>query len=109
MRLLARAAKWLGIVIGVLLLLVIVAVVGVIAAINTAAGQREIVSLANNHSGGAFRIDGLSGTIPTDLHVARFELLDAKGAWLTLTGLDLRLSLTPAAPAERGDRPAPCG
>jgi translocation and assembly module TamB len=95
MRLLARAAKWLGIAIGVLLLLVIVAVVGVIAAINTAAGQREIVSLANNHSGGAFRIEGLSGTIPTDLHVARFELLDARGAWLTLTGLDLRLSLMP--------------
>ena len=95
MRFLAKAAKWLGIAIGALLLLVIVLVGGVIAAINTAAGQREIVSLANSHSGGAFRIEGLSGTIPTDLHVARFELLDARGAWLTLTGLDLRLSLLP--------------
>jgi translocation and assembly module TamB len=95
MRLIGKLAKWLGIAIGVLLLLVIVLVGGVIAAINTGAGQREIVSLANSHSGGAFRIDGLSGTVPTDLHVARFELLDADGAWLTLTGLHLRLSLMP--------------
>jgi translocation and assembly module TamB len=95
MRFLAKAAKWLGIAIGVLLLLIIVLVGGVIAAINTAAGQREIVSLANAQSGGAFRVEGLSGTIPTNLHVARFELLDARGAWLTLTGLDLRLSLLP--------------
>jgi translocation and assembly module TamB len=95
MRSLGQVAKWLGIVIGVLLLLVIVLVGGVIAAINTAAGQREVVSLANAHSGGAFRIEGLSGTVPTNLHLARFELLDAKGAWLTLTGLDLRLSLMP--------------
>ena len=95
MRILARVAKWLGIAIGILLLLVVLLVGGVIAAINTATGQREIVSLANSHSGGAFRIAGLSGTIPTNLHLARFELLDAHGAWLTLTGLDLRLSLTP--------------
>ena len=95
MRVLGTIAKWLGIAIGVLLLLVIVLVGGVIAAINTGAGQREIVSLANSHSGGAFRVAGLSGTIPTNLHVARFELLDTQGAWLTLTGLDLRLSLMP--------------
>jgi translocation and assembly module TamB len=95
MRILGKAAKWLGIAIGVLLLLAIVLVGGVIAAINTAAGQREIVLLANSHGGGAFRVDGLSGTVPTDLHVARFELLDADGAWLTLRGLHLRLSLLP--------------
>ena len=95
MRILGRIAKWLGIAIGVLLLLVIVLVGGVIAAINTAPGQREIVSLANAHSGGAFRIEGVSGTVPTNLHIARFQLLDPKGAWLTLTGLDLRLSLLP--------------
>jgi translocation and assembly module TamB len=95
MRILGKIAKWLGIAIGVLLLLVVVLVGGVVAAINTAAGQREIVALANSHSGGAFQMTGLSGTVPTNLHVARFELLDAKGAWLTLTGLDLRLSLAP--------------
>jgi translocation and assembly module TamB len=95
MRVLGKIAKWLGIVIGALLLLVIVLLGGLIAAMNTTAGQREIVSLANSHSGGAFRIAGLSGTVPTNLHVARFELLDPKGAWLTLTGLDLRLSLMP--------------
>ena len=95
MHVLGRIAKWLGIAIGVLLLLVIVLVGGILAAINTGAGQREIVALANSHSGGAFRIEGLSGTVPTDLHVARFELLDAKGAWLTLTGLELKLSLMP--------------
>jgi translocation and assembly module TamB len=94
-RILGRIAKWLGIAFGVLILLVLVLIGGVIAAINTGAGQREIVSLANGHSGGAFRIEGLSGTVPTHLHVARFELRDHHGAWLTLTGLDLRLSLMP--------------
>jgi translocation and assembly module TamB len=95
MRVLGKIAKWLGIALGVILLLVILLVGGVIAAINTGAGQREIVTLANAHSGGAFRITGLSGTVPTDLHVARFELLDHDGAWLTVTGLELRLSLAP--------------
>jgi translocation and assembly module TamB len=95
MRILGKIAKWLGIALGALLLLVILLVGGVIAAINTGAGQREIVTLANAHSGGVFRIAGLSGTVPTDLHVARFELLDHDDAWLTLTGLELRLSLTP--------------
>ncbi len=95
LHILGRVAKWFGIAIGVLLLLGILLVGGVIAAINTGAGQREIVSLANSHSGGAFRIEGLTGTVPTDLHVARVELLDHSGAWLTLTGLELRLSLMP--------------
>ena len=95
MRILGKITKWLAIAIGVVLLLVIVLVGGVIAAINTTAGQREIVSLANSHSGGVFRIEGVSGGIPTDVHVARVELLDAQGAWLTLTGLNLQLSLMP--------------
>ncbi|WP_284944786.1 translocation/assembly module TamB domain-containing protein [Acidisoma cladoniae] len=95
MRIVGRLAKWLGIVLGVLILLVLVLIGGVIAALNLPVGQREIVALANKYSGGAFRIEGLSGRVPTDLHIARVDLLDHDGAWATLTDIDLRLSLAP--------------
>jgi translocation and assembly module TamB len=95
MRLLGRIAKWLGIFLGGVLLLVLVLIGGAIIAIDLPAGQREIVALANKHSGGIFRVDGLSGSIPTNLHLAHVELLDHDGAWLTLDDLTLRLSLAP--------------
>ncbi|MBW4022929.1 MAG: hypothetical protein HIU92_07255 [Proteobacteria bacterium] len=95
MAVLRKVAKWLGIAIGVILLLVILLVGGVIAAINTSAGQREIVSLVNAHSGGAIRIEGLSGTVPTDLHLKRVALLEQGAPWLVLAGLNLRLEVLP--------------
>lgn len=95
MRIIRTIAKWLGIVIGALLLLIVILIGGVVAALNSGAGQREVVKLANAHSGGAFQIEGLSGSIPTDLHLARLSLRDHDGDWLTLTGLELQLSLAP--------------
>ena len=95
MRILRKVAKWLGIAIGVLLLLIIVLVGGVAIAINTGAGQRSIVAFANKHGGGSFQIQGLSGTVPTDLRLAQVELRDKNGSWATISGLALRLELMP--------------
>jgi translocation and assembly module TamB len=95
MRILRKVGKWLGIAIGVLLLLVIVLVGGVVIGINTGAGQRAIVAFANKQGGGSFQIQGLSGTVPTDLHLAEVELRDKNGTWATASGLALRLELMP--------------
>jgi translocation and assembly module TamB len=95
MRIAGRIAKWLGVVLGVVLLLVILVVGGVIGALNTAAGQRFVETFANNHAGGVFRIEGLGGTVPTDLHVAHLLLLDHDGHWAELSGLRLKLELAP--------------
>ncbi|MCB8879316.1 translocation/assembly module TamB domain-containing protein [Acidisoma cellulosilytica] len=95
MRIVKRIAKWLGIAIGVLLLLVLIIIGGVIGALNTLAGQRYVENLANTYGGGTFRIEGLSGTVPTDLHVAHLLLLDHDGTWGELSGVALTLQATP--------------
>lgn len=95
MRILGKIGKWLGIAIGVLLLLVVVLVGGLAIAINTGAGQRAITAFANKHGGGSFQIGGLSGTVPTDLRLAQLELRDRNGSWATVSGLALRLELLP--------------
>lgn len=95
MRIVTRIAKWLGVAIGVLLLFVVILIGGVIAAVNTAPGQRYVENLANSYGAGTFRITGLSGTVPTNLHVARLELLDRDGAWGQLSGLTVKLELAP--------------
>ncbi|MCB8873687.1 translocation/assembly module TamB domain-containing protein [Acidisoma silvae] len=95
MRLLGKIAKWLGIAIGILLLLVLIIIGGVIGALQTGAGQRFVENFANKEAAGTARITGLSGTVPTNLHIAKVELLDADGTWATLTGLHLQLQLMP--------------
>lgn len=95
MRIVGKTAKWLGIGLGVILLLVILLVSGVAVAINTRAGQREIVALVNKYGGGSIQIAGLSGTVPTDLRLAEVQLRDRDGTWGTLSGLALRLRLLP--------------
>lgn len=95
MRIIRKTATWLGIAIGLLLLLALVLVSGVAIALNTGAGQRAITAFANKHGGGSFQIHGLSGTVPTDLRLAQLDLRDRNGAWATVSGLALRLKLMP--------------
>ena len=95
MHIVKRIAKWLGIAIGILLLLVLIIIGGVIGALQTGAGQRFVENFANKQAAGTARITGLSGTVPTNLHIAKVELLDANGTWATLTGLHLQLQLMP--------------
>lgn len=95
MRWAKRIAKWLGIALGALLVLVLVLLGGIAIAINTSAGQRAITGFINKEAKGSLHIAGLSGTIPTDLRLARVQLHDRKGAWATATDLALRLQLLP--------------
>ena len=48
--------------------------------------------LASTISGTDLRVSGLDGFIPTDLHVARIELLDSQGVWLRIDDAALRWS-----------------
>lgn len=95
MRIARTIAKWLGIALGVVLLLVLVLIGGVAVAINTSAGQREIVALVNKYGGDSLHVAGLSGTVPTDLRLAEVDLRDKDGTWGTLSGIALRLRLLP--------------
>jgi translocation and assembly module TamB len=57
--------------------------------LQTPPGQRALVELVSDES---LHISGLSGFFPTDLQVARVELLDEQGAWLTVDDARLRWS-----------------
>jgi translocation and assembly module TamB len=70
-------------------LLPVVAVGVVLIALNTKAGQREAVSLLDGVLAGTVRITGLSGNFPVAPRVARVEVLDAQGVWLTLDDIAL--------------------
>jgi translocation and assembly module TamB len=57
--------------------------------LQTPPGQRALVGLVSDES---LHVSGLSGFFPTDLQVARVELLDEQGAWLTVDDARLRWS-----------------
>jgi translocation and assembly module TamB len=81
-----RVFRILGIVLaGVLGLLVLA-----FGFLQTPPGQRMLVGLV---SGKSLQISGLSGFFPTDLQVARIELLDSQGSWLRIENARLRWSL----------------
>jgi translocation and assembly module TamB len=60
-----------------------------LASLQTPMGQRTLAGLV---SGKSLRVSGISGFVPTDLHVARVELLDPQGPWLVIDNAALRWS-----------------
>jgi translocation and assembly module TamB len=70
---------------------VIVVGAAVFAALQTAPVQRLAESLVSSDS---LQVSGLSGFVPTDLHVAKIELRDKQGAWLTVNDAQVRWSFT---------------
>ncbi len=60
------------------------------AFLQTPPGQRALAGLASDET---VHVSGLSGFFPTDLQVARVELLDEQGTWLTVDNARLRWSL----------------
>lgn len=72
---------------------------------NTGAGRAAIAHLTASLSGGELRIDGLDGRFPQSLHLARIEIRDQDGPWLTLDNVALDWSplrlLTGEAAIER--------
>lgn len=80
-----RALRILGMVVGGLVALLVLLFV----VLQTPAAQRMLAGLV---SGKSLQVTGLSGFVPTDLHVERVQLLDSQGSWLTVENARLRWS-----------------
>ncbi len=79
---------------GAVILLPVLLVLLVLIAANTGAGQRLIAQQAGSLTGGMVKLTGLSGRFPDALRLARLELQDAHGTWLTAEGVTLDWSPT---------------
>lgn len=90
-----RLLKWLGWVVGALVLLLVLVVGGVWAGANTSPGRRLIERETASLTSGTVTLAGLSGQFPQALRIARIELRDPAGAWLTIN--DLALDWSPLA------------
>jgi len=90
-----RALRILGWLLAVLLAVPVLLIALLFGGLNTGAGQREAVALANRFLAGQVRLTGLTGRFPDRLRLAHVEVADAKGTWLTGDGIALDWS--PAA------------
>ena len=84
-----RAAKIAGAVVGGLLAPVVVLLVSVVGGSATGPGHRVIERLLPSLTGGMLRASGLSGWLFGTAHVARLEVLDPRGTWMTIEDLTL--------------------
>ena len=84
-----RALRILAMVLGGLLTLVVTLVAALFVFLQTSSGQRTLAGLV---SGKSLQVSGISGFFPTDLQVARIELLDQQGPWLRVDNARLRWS-----------------
>lgn len=88
-----RIILWsVGLVVGVPLGLVVLALVVVLIGINIGPGQRLIESKVGPLTGGMVQIAGLSGALPQHLTLAELRVKDSKGVWLELDHFELRWS-----------------
>ncbi len=90
-----RIARILGWTAAVVLGLPLLAVFGLLAALNTGPGQRLAATEVTRLSGGMVVLSGLYGRFPDALRVARVEVRDAHGPWLVAR--DAALDWSPLA------------
>jgi translocation and assembly module TamB len=91
-----RLSVWiLASVAAFLVLLVVV----IMAAGNTAAGRAMLVRATDRLTGGSVELDGLGGSFPADLTLQKLRLIDRSGVWLSADHISLRWS--PLALLER--------
>jgi translocation and assembly module TamB len=81
--------KWVVGIVLVLLALPVLAVAIVLVAANIDPGRRFIQNQTASLTGGTVRIEGLAGRFPDALRVGRIEVSDAKGPYVTVSGLIL--------------------
>lgn len=87
--------KWLRITawsLGGLLLLILALVVAVVIIGNTAGGRRLLESETAKLTSGRVRLTGLGGRFPQDIELARLQLADPKGVWLSAQGVSVHWS-----------------
>jgi len=70
---------------------VVVVAAGLFAALQTPPGTALVAAIASSDS---IKVEGISGFIPVDVHVAKIELRDKKGAWLSLTDARVKWSFS---------------
>jgi translocation and assembly module TamB len=90
-----RAAKWLGWTLAVLLGTVVTLIGAVFAALNIAPSRDLAARQVGKLTGGQVAVSGLAGRFPDALRVARIEISDARGVWLSLD--DVALDWSPLA------------
>ena len=84
-----RLLKWIFVSVLVLLALPVLAVAAVLLIANTDPGRRLIERQISTLSGGMVHIDGLSGRFPDALRIGQIQVSDAKGPYVTISGLIL--------------------
>jgi translocation and assembly module TamB len=77
-----------------LLALIVLLPLALLALANTGPGRRLIEVETRSLTGGMVKLQGLAGRFPDSLRVARIEISDARGAWLTLDDVGLDWSPT---------------
>ena len=87
-----EAAKWVGVVLGTPLLLVALLLAAVLGGSATPPGRAAIEHLVPVLTDGAVRVSGLSGWLFGAARIARIEVSDKRGRWLTIEGLTLAWS-----------------
>ncbi|MDD2706108.1 MAG: translocation/assembly module TamB domain-containing protein, partial [Acidocella sp.] len=73
-----------------LFLILLLAITGLVVALNTSAGRRFAEAEINKLAAPRVQIAGLAGHFPADIKLARLSVADADGTWLTGTALELR-------------------
>ena len=84
-----RFLKWTVAVVLLLLALPVLAIAVVLIAANLDPGRRFIENETASLTNGMVRIEGLAGRFPDALRVGRIEVSDAKGPYVTISGLAL--------------------
>ena len=84
-----RILKWLFGIVLVLLALPVVLVALVLVIANVDPGRRLIETQTASLTGGMVRMQGLAGRFPDALRVAQIQVSDAKGPYVTISGLVL--------------------
>ncbi len=84
-----RAVRWLVRIAAILVLVPVVGLLLLVAALNTAPGQRLAERATARFSGGIVTLSGLTGRFPDALQVARLDVRDAKGVWLVAQDVSL--------------------
>jgi hypothetical protein len=84
-----RILTWLAFGIAGLLGVPLLALGGVVLALNLPAGRAAVETLAPRLSGGMVVLHGLAGRFPDALRVGQIRVADAAGAWLTIEDVQL--------------------
>lgn len=87
--------RWLKrILLGLLAVLVLLLVLaaGLVVALNSEVGRQFAVREINKYGADYIHLSGLGGHFPADIKLARFEVMDPKGAWLSGQQVELKWS-----------------